>query len=121
MSVDDNLRLFTSTGHAPVTDFYVSTRRAWPFYQMASTTDKKAVMQMVIDTLGTGVPAALAELRKLGTTLKRRAANIVSYFELPRISNGPTKATNGRLEPLRGIALGFRYLTNYTFDCEELI
>ena len=29
-------------------------------------------------------------------------------------SNGPTEAINGRLEHLRGIALGFRNLTNYT-------
>ncbi|MGF3054440.1 transposase, partial [Microbacterium sp. YY-03] len=28
-------------------------------------------------------------------------------------SNGPTEAINGRLEHLRGSALGFRNLTNY--------
>ncbi|MDK9647477.1 transposase, partial [Propionibacterium freudenreichii] len=28
-------------------------------------------------------------------------------------SNGPTEALNGRLEHLRGSALGFRNLTNY--------
>jgi len=31
----------------------------------------------------------------------------------PRTSNGPTEAINGRLEHLRGSALGFRNLTNY--------
>ena len=52
----------------------------------------------------------------------------------PGTSNGPTEAINGRLEHLRGSALGFRNLTNYiarsllesggfrpnyTLDCEE--
>ncbi|GAA3509962.1 hypothetical protein GCM10022294_20320 [Dietzia aurantiaca] len=31
----------------------------------------------------------------------------------PGTSNGPTEALNGRLEHLRGSALGFRNLTNY--------
>jgi hypothetical protein len=31
-------------------------------------------------------------------------------------SNGPTEAINGRLEHLRGSALGFRNLTNYIAD-----
>jgi transposase len=32
---------------------------------------------------------------------------------MPGTSNGPTEAINGRLEHLRGSALGFRNLTNY--------
>jgi len=35
------------------------------------------------------------------------------YFDRPGTSNGPTEAINGRLEHLRGTALGFRNLTNY--------
>jgi transposase len=38
----------------------------------------------------------------------------LAYFDRPRTSNGPTEAINGRLEHLRGSALGFRNLTNYT-------
>jgi len=34
----------------------------------------------------------------------------VAYFDRPRTSNDPTEAINGRLEHLRGIALGFRSL-----------
>ncbi len=37
----------------------------------------------------------------------------LAYFERPGTSNGPTEALNGRLEHLRGSALGFRKLTNY--------
>ncbi|MGQ2914990.1 transposase, partial [Microbacterium aurantiacum] len=43
----------------------------------------------------------------------QRAADVLAYFERPGTSNGPTEALNGRLEHLRGSALGFRNLTNY--------
>ncbi len=71
-------------------------------------------MNNVIKDCSHKVPAALIEIRRLGQTLKRRAKDILAYFDQPRISNGPTEALNGRLEHLRGIALGFRNLTNYT-------
>ena len=38
-------------------------------------------------------------------------------FDRPGTSNGPTEANNGRLEHLRGSALGFRNLTNYIARC----
>ena len=60
-----------------------------------------------------GVPAALTELRRLGRTLNQRAGDVLAYFDRPGTSNGPTEAINGRLEHLRGSALGFRNLTNY--------
>ncbi len=70
-------------------------------------------LHAVIDSLRHGVPAALVELRRLGATLTRRARDVLAYFDLPGTSNGPTEALNGRLEHLRGSALGFRNLTNY--------
>jgi hypothetical protein len=45
--------------------------------------------------------------------LKKRAADVLAHFDRPGTSNGPTEAINGRLEHLRGSALGFRNLTNY--------
>ena len=65
--------------------------------------------QTLIDTLSAAVPAALIEVR----TLKQRAADVLAYFDRPGTSNGPTEAINGRLEHLRGSALGFRNLKNY--------
>lgn len=50
---------------------------------------------------------------RLGRTLKQRAADVLAFFDHPGTSNGPTEAINGRLEHLRGSALGFRNLTNY--------
>ncbi len=44
---------------------------------------------------------------------EQKAADVLAYFDRPGTSNGPTEAINGRLEHLRGSALGFRNLTNY--------
>jgi transposase len=70
-------------------------------------------MQTLIDSVAGDVPAPLVELRKLGRTLARRVCDVLAYFERPGTSNGPTEAVNGRLEHLRGLALGFRNLTHY--------
>ena len=45
--------------------------------------------------------------------LTKRTSDVLAYFDRPGTSNGPTEAINGRLEHLRGSALGFRNLTNY--------
>ncbi len=70
-------------------------------------------MTRLIASISHGVPAALSEVATLGRTLAKRAGDILAYFDRPGTSNGPTEAINGRLEHLRGTALGFRNLTNY--------
>ncbi len=70
-------------------------------------------MTKLIGSLSQRVPTALTEIVTLGRTLKKRAADVLAYFDRPGTSNGPTEALNGRLEHLRGSALGFRNLTNY--------
>jgi transposase len=67
----------------------------------------------VIDSISHDVPQLLTELHRLGRTLKQRATDILAFFDRPGSSNGPTEAINGRLEHLRGTALGFRNLTHY--------
>ena len=98
----------------------VQVEASWRIYQQMITayrdTDRAAglrTMSTLIDTLSHGVPVELTELITLGRTLKRRAADVLAYFTRPGTSNGPTEATNGHLEHLRGSALGFRNLTNY--------
>ena len=54
----------------------------------------------------TRVPRGLTELITLGRTHKHRSRDILAYFDHPHTSNGPTEAINGRLEHLRGSALG---------------
>ena len=78
-----------------------------------SRTRGRALMTKLIESLREGVPRALTELVTLGRTLTKRAADVLAYFDRPGTSNGPTEAINGRLEHLRGSALGFRTLTNY--------
>ena len=99
---------------------HVEVEATWGIYQRMVAAyrepDKqkgKAMMQAVIDAVTTGVPAALVEIRRLGRTLKQRATDVLAFFDRPGTSNGPTEAINGRLEHLRGSALGFRNLTNY--------
>ena len=98
---------------------HVEVEATWGIYQRMVTAYRepdrklgKFLMQSVIDSLTTSVPTLLVELRRLGRTLKQRAADILAFFDRPGTSNGPTEAINGRLEHLRGSAL-FRNLTNY--------
>ena len=67
----------------------------------------KYLMQRLIDSLKQAIPDELEEIQALAKTLTERASDILAYFDHPRTSNGPTEAINGRLEHLRGIALGF--------------
>lgn len=99
---------------------HVEVEATWGIYQRIVAAyrepDKnkgKQMMRAVIDAVSSGVPAALVEIRRLGRTLKQRAVDVLAFFDRPGTSNGPTEAINGRLEHLRGSALGFRNLTNY--------
>jgi transposase len=66
------------------------------------------LMEKLITSVSTGVPAALVEVITLGRMLKQRAADILGSFDDPGTSNGPTEAINGRLAHLHGSALGIR-------------
>ena len=105
-------------------DEHVEVEATWGIYQRMITAYRepdrstgRELMRAVIESVSTGVPAALTELITLGRTLKKRADDVLAYFDRPGTSNGPTEAINGRLEHLRGSALGFRNLTNYIARC----
>jgi transposase len=70
-------------------------------------------MRKPIDAVSGGAPAEPTDVVTLDRTLLRRAADILAYLDRPGTSNGPTETINGRLEHLRGSALGFRNLTHY--------
>jgi transposase len=106
-------RLFTDDAH-------VEVEATWGVYQQMITAYRepdrrkgRAVMSQLIESLSADVPTALTEVITLGRTLKKRAVDVLAYFDRPGTSNGPTEAINGRLEHLRGSALGFRNLTHY--------
>ena len=101
-------------------DAHVEVEATWGIYQRMIAAYRhedrrrgRELMLDLIDSISTGVPKALVEITKLGRTLKKRAEDVLAYFDRPGTSNGPTEAINGRLEHLRGSALGFRNLTNY--------
>jgi len=102
------------------TDAHVEVEATWGIYQRMiaayrepDRTKARQLMEKLIESVSAGVPDTLVEVITLGKTLKKRAVDVLAYFDRPGTSNGPTEAINGRLEHLRGSALGFRNLTNY--------
>ena len=100
-------------------DEHVAVAVTWDFYQEIIAAydepvarDGKKRMFKLIKRIRAGVPKGLTELATLGRTLWRKRAAILAYFDTGA-SNGPVEAINGRLEHLRGIALGFRNLDHY--------
>ena len=101
-------------------DEHVEVEATWAIYQKMIAAYRepdrakgRQLMENLIQAIGSRVPGALAEVIVLGRTLKKRAGDVLAYFHPPRTSNGPSEALNGRLEHLRGSALGFRNLTHY--------
>jgi transposase len=105
--------LFAADEHVEVEATWGIYQRMIAAYREPERARARTSMQQLIDSISHGVPAALSEVITLGRTLKKRAADVLAYFDRPGTSNGPTEAINGRLEHLRGSALGFRNLTNY--------
>ncbi|GAB2505887.1 Transposase [Corynebacterium atrinae] len=104
-------------------DDYVVLEVTWIVYQMMidAYADKdrrvgKRRMWQLLASVRHGVPEGLEEVASMGRSLWRRRHDIVAYFDRG-VSNGPVEAINGRLEHLRGIALGFRNLDHYILRC----
>ena len=106
-------RLFNGDKHVEVEVTWGVYQDMVSAYRDGDRAAGKQALAALIETLRAGVPTALVELRKLGRTLNARKTDILAYFDRPGTSNGPTEAINGRLEHLRGSALGFRNLSNY--------
>ena len=105
--------LFAVEEHAEVEVSWWIYQRMIAAYRQPDRTKGRELMEKLIASISHGVPAALTEIITLGRTLNKRAVDVLAYFDRPGTSNGPTEAINGRLEHLRGSALGFRNLTNY--------
>nr|WP_276544989.1 ISL3 family transposase [Brachybacterium muris] len=105
--------LFAHEKHAAVEATWKIYQAMVAAYRESDRAKGKAKMEKVILALSKKVPETLEELGKLGRTLTKRSVDVLAYFDRPGTSNGPTEAINGRLEHLRGSALGFRNLTNY--------
>lgn len=105
--------LFADDAHVEVEATWGIYQRMIAAYREPDRKQGRLRMAELIESISQAVPKALSEIITLGRTLKTRAADVLAYFDRPGTSNGPTEAINGRLEHLRGSALGFRNLTNY--------
>jgi transposase len=105
--------VFTDERHVEVEATWGIYQRIVAAYRNHDRAAAKTELANIITAISAAVPTALTELITLGRTLRRRAADVLAYFDRTGTSNGPTEAINGRLEHLRGSALGFRNLTNY--------
>jgi transposase len=105
--------LFDTDEHAEIEITWAVYQRMITAYREPDRAAAKHDFANLIASLRTGVPTALIEVRRLGRTLNARASDILAFFDRPGTSNGPTEAINGRLEHLRGSALGFRNLEHY--------
>jgi len=106
-------KLFADDVHVQVQATWAIYQRMIAAYREPDRTRGRHLLEQVIASVRHGVPGALREVITLGRTLTKRAGDVLAYFDRPGTSNGPTEAINGRLEHLRGSALGFRNLTNY--------
>ena len=111
--------LFADDAHVEVEATWGVYQRMIAAYREPDRAKGRDLMEKVIAAVSTGVPRALREVITLGRTLKKRAGDVLAYFDRPGTSNGPTEAINGRLEHLRGSALGFRNLTHYRLSADE--
>ena len=98
--------LFADDRHAAVQAAWGVYQRLIQAYRVEDPGLGKYLMQRLIDSLRQAVPDGLEEIQALARTLTSRSQDILAYFDQPRTSNGPRQAINGRLEHLRGIALG---------------
>ena len=127
--------LFATEEHAAVEATWGVYQRMVAAYRDPDRGRGRTPSWRLIDTVSHGVPGALREIITLGRTLKKRAGDILAYFDRPGTTNGPTEAINGRLEHLRGSALGSATSPttspdlcsrpaasgpDYTLDCEEI-
>ena len=89
------LDLFSGDEHVALEVTWSAYQNIIDAYRTPDTAAGKAMMEAEIITLtSTRVPRGLTELTTLGRTLKRRAGDILAYFDHPHTSNGPTEAIN---------------------------
>jgi transposase len=106
--------VFADEAHAAVELTHHFYQRLISSYRAKDPEIGRWSMIDLIDTLTRpDIPTDLIEIARVGRTLRKRRADVLAYFDNQHTSNGPCEAINGRLEHLRGTALGFRNPLNY--------
>jgi len=91
--------LFANDAHVEVEATWGIYQRMIAAYREQDRRRGRELMITLIDSVSHGVPKSLTEINTLGRTLKKRAADVLAYFDRPGTSNVPTEAINGRPEP----------------------
>ncbi len=84
--------LFDVEDHVQVEATWGIYQRMIAAYREPDRAKGRQLMTALIESVSNGVPTALAELVTLGRTLKKRAADVLAYFDRPGTSNGRTEA-----------------------------
>ena len=89
------LDLFSSDEHVALEVTWSVYQNIIDAYRSSNARGGKTLMHEEITRLtSTSVPSSLTELITLGRTLKRRATDILAYFDNPHTTGGPTEAIN---------------------------
>lgn len=90
---------------------------AWQCYQKLraafTAKDLHRGRRIAIEVLDSFHTCPVAEIARLGRTLRSWRQQLLAYFSTARANNGGTEAINGIIELHRRIARGFRNPTNY--------
>ncbi len=81
--------LFADDPHVEVEATRGIYQRMIAAYHEPDQKKARELMQAVIESVSPGVPAALSELTTPRRTLRKRAADILTYVDRPRTSNEP--------------------------------
>ena len=84
--------LFADDAHVQVEVTWGVCQAVIAAYRHPDPTTGRSMMTKLIASVSRGVPTALSEVTTLGRTLKKRAADVLAYFDRPGTSDGPTEA-----------------------------
>ena len=74
---------FANDAHDPVQHTWDIYQQIMAAYRNPNRAQAKQDLAAVIESISRGVPTELPELRTLGRTMKRRAGDILAYFDTP--------------------------------------
>ncbi|GGV70710.1 hypothetical protein GCM10010277_81890 [Streptomyces longisporoflavus] len=83
--------LFASDAHVEVEATWGVYQRMIAAYREPDRSKGRELMVKLIESVSQGVTSSSSEIITLGRTLKKRATDVLAYFERPGTSDGPTE------------------------------
>ena len=112
LSVQPLSAVFAVEEHVEVEATWGVYQRMIAAYREPDRTRARHAMRNLITAISAGVPADLKEIITLGRTLKKRADDVLAYFDRPNTINGPTEAVDvpTRTPPRRARTARVRFI-----------